>query len=327
MTNNPMTANEESWLSLAVAGKVQVATDIWMFTLAPVTGAADALLPQFTAGSHLTVITPAGMRRNYSICSAPDDRRHYQIAVKREGNGRGGSRSIVDDVGVGAHLMVSTPRNNFMLDRRAKSFLFVAGGIGITPILSMMRHLKAAGTVRFHLYYCTRDAASTAFASELAIEFPGQCTLHHDGGDATQAFDFWPLFESPTAAHVYCCGPRGLMEAVADMTGHWPSGSIHFESFGIGAAVQAENTAFDVRLRSSGQVIHVAKELSILDALRAAGVSVRSSCESGTCGSCKTGLLVGEADHRDMVLGEDERAGNVMVCVSRAKSPELVLDL
>jgi phthalate 4,5-dioxygenase reductase subunit len=117
------------------------------------------------------------------------------------------------------------------------------------------------------------------------------------------------------------------MEAVADMTGHWPSGSIHFESFGTGAAAQAENTAFDVRLRSSGQVIHVARELSILDALRAAGISVRSSCESGTCGSCKAGLLGGEADHRDMVLCEDERAGNVMVCVSRAKSPELVLDL
>lgn len=327
MTNNLMTANEESWLSLAVVGKAQVATDICMFTLAPITGADDALLPQFTAGSHLTVITPAGIRRNYSLCCGPEDRRRYQIAVKREANGRGGSRSMADDVAVGAHLMVSTPRNNFMLDRRAKSFLFVAGGIGITPILSMMRHLKAAGTVPFHLYYCTRDAASTAFASELAIEFPGQFTLHHDGGDATQAFDFWPLFESPTAAHVYCCGPRGLMEAVADMTGHWPSGSIHFESFGIGAAAQAENTAFDVRLHSSGQVIHVAKELSILDALRAAGVTVRSSCESGTCGSCKTGLLAGEADHRDMVLGEHERASNVMVCVSRAKSSELVLDL
>lgn len=327
MTSDVTTASEESWLSLAVVGKVQVATDICMFTLAPAAGPIDAVLPQFTAGSHLTVITPAGTRRNYSICSAPNDRRHYQIAVKRETNGRGGSRSMVDEVAVGTHLMVSTPRNNFALDRRAKSFLFVAGGIGITPILSMMRHLKATGVAPFHLYYCTRDAASTAFTAELATEFPGQFTLHHDGGEATQAFDFWPLFESPSAAHVYCCGPRGLMDAVADMTGHWPSGSIHFESFGVGAAAQAENTAFDVRLHSSGQVIHVAKELSILDALRAAGVSVRSSCESGTCGSCKTGLLAGDADHRDMVLGEDERAGNVMVCVSRAKSPELVLDL
>ena len=319
-------ATDESWASLAVQGKAQLASDIWLFTLAS-SAPALAQLPEFTAGSHLTVITPAGMRRNYSLCNAPADRSHYQIAVKREANGRGGSRSMVDDVAVGTHLMASAPRNNFALDRRAKSFLFVAGGIGITPILSMMRHLKATGAAPFHLYYCTRDAASTAFAAELADEFAGQFTLHHDGGDATQAFDFWPLFESPTAAHVYCCGPRGLMEAVADMTGHWPSGSIHFESFGTGAAAQAENTAFDVRLRSSGQVIYVTRELSILDALRAAGISVRSSCESGTCGSCKTGLLAGEADHRDMVLGDDERASNVMVCVSRAKSAELVLDL
>lgn len=327
MTTDSMADADESWSTLAVTAREQIAADIWQFTLAPIVGASSERLPEFTAGSHLTVITPAGMRRNYSLCGAPADRSRYQIAVKREANGRGGSRSMVDEVAAGAHLMVSNPRNNFGLDKRAKSFLFVAGGIGITPILSMMRHLKAGGGVPFHLYYCTRDAASTAFADELTNEFPGQITLHHDGGDVAKAFDFWPVFESPTAAHIYCCGPRGLMEAVADMTGHWPSGAIHFESFGLGAAAQAENAAFDVRLRSSGQVIHVAKDKSVLDALRAAGIAVRSSCESGTCGSCKTGLVAGEADHRDMVLTDDERAGNVMVCVSRAKSAELVLDL
>ncbi len=324
MMTGPNAATEEAWLALTVRDKQPVAGDIWLFTLAAADG---GLLPEFTAGSHLTVIAPAGMRRNYSLCSSPAERGHYQIAVKREASGRGGSRSMVDDVAVGARLQASAPRNNFALDRRARAAIFVAGGIGITPILSMMRHLRGVDGAAFHLYYCTRDAAGTAFAAELAHEFPGAVTLHHDGGDAAKAFDFWPLFETPTAAHVYCCGPKGLMEAVADMTGHWPSGSIHFESFGVGAAAQAENTAFEVRLRSSGQVIAVAKEQSMLDALRAAGIAVRSSCESGTCGSCKTGLLAGVADHRDMVLGDDERATHVMVCVSRAKSAALVLDL
>ena len=326
MTGTPA-AGDDAWLSLTVVGKAEVVTDIWLFTLASAMHGAAAQLPEFAAGSHVTVITPAGMRRNYSLCSAPADRSHYQIAVKREANGRGGSRSMVDDVEVGTQLMLSAPRNNFSLDRRAKAFLFVAGGIGITPILSMMRQLKATGAAPFHLYYCTRDAASSAFATELANEFPGQFTMHHDGGVAAQAFDFWPLFESPTAAHVYCCGPKGLMEAVADMSGHWPSGAIHFESFGVGATALLENTAFDVRLRSSGQVIHVATQCSILDALRAAGISVRSSCESGTCGSCKTGLIEGEADHRDMVLTDGERTSSIMVCVSRSRSPELLLDL
>jgi phthalate 4,5-dioxygenase reductase subunit len=151
--------------------------------------------------------------------------------------------------------------------------------------------------------------------------------LHHDQGDASQAYDFWPLLESPTAAHVYCCGPKGLMESVADMSGHWPSGSVHFESFGVDARAFAENTAFTVRLEKSAQTVAVGKEQTILEALRASGHTVRSSCESGTCGTCKTGLIAGEVDHRDMVLTDEEKTNHIMVCVSRAKSAELVLDL
>lgn len=239
---------------------------------------------------------------------------------------------MADDVFAGDELAVAAPRNNFELHPRATRFVFVAGGIGVTPILSMMRQLKTQGRHDFKLIYCTRDAASTAFMDVLgSAEFAGHVQIHHDHGDINQAFDFWPVLETPTGAHVYCCGPRGLMEAVADMSGHWPPGAIHFESFGVDAAAHAANTAFTVRLQKSGEVLAVGAGQSILQALRACGHHVSSSCESGTCGSCRTTLLSGEAEHRDMVLADDEKAGNIMVCVSRAKSAqataELVLDL
>jgi phthalate 4,5-dioxygenase reductase subunit len=204
----------------------------------------------------------------------------------------------------------------------------VAGGIGITPILSMMRHLKAQGNHQFKLIYCTRDAANTAFLEELnSAEFSAHVRLHHDHGDINNALDFWPVFETPSNAHVYCCGPRGLMDAVADMSGHWPSGSVHFESFGVDASAFPANTAFSVHLQRSGVSVPVSADQSILQALREAGHRVISSCESGTCGSCRTGLLSGQAEHRDMVLTDDEKSSSIMVCVSRATSAELVLDL
>jgi phthalate 4,5-dioxygenase reductase subunit len=316
---------EPDFFQLKVTHKQELAGGIYLFELRRADGAA--LLP-FTAGAHLTVETPGGARRNYSLCSNPAETGYYQIAVKRDAAGRGGSISMADEVHEGDRLSVSAPRNNFELHPRANRFLFIAGGIGITPILSMMRHLKAQGNAQFKLIYCTRDAGSTAFLNELnGPEFGANVTLHHDHGDINNALDFWPVFETPTNAHVYCCGPRGLMDAVADMSGHWPSSAIHFESFGVDASVNAANTAFTVRLQKSGTTLAVTADQSILEALRASGMRVPSSCESGTCGSCRTTLLSGEAEHRDMVLSEDEKADNIMVCVSRAKSPELVLDL
>jgi phthalate 4,5-dioxygenase reductase subunit len=239
---------------------------------------------------------------------------------------------MVDEVQAGDLLSVSAPRNNFELHPRANKFLFIAGGIGITPILSMMRHLKkravAQEQAQFKLIYCTRDVQSTAFLAELSgPEFAGLVQVHHDHGDIAQALDLWPAFETPGDAQVYCCGPRGLMDAVADMSGHWPFGSIHFESFGVDASAYAANTAFTVRLAKSGITVPVTAEQSILQALRAGGHRVPSSCESGTCGSCRTGLLSGDVEHRDMVLGDGEKADQIMVCVSRASSGELVLDL
>jgi phthalate 4,5-dioxygenase reductase subunit len=326
MSNTHPDAHSEpaDFLTLVIAEKIQVARDVWAFSVS----APDRTpLPAFTPGSHVTVVTPRGMRRNYSLCGHTSDVTRYDIAIKRDAAGRGGSISMVDELTVGDVLRVSPPRNNFELAARAKAFLFIAGGIGITPILSMMRHVRDAGSASFKLIYCARDEESMAFADCLQREFPGQVVFHHDRGDAAQAYDFWPLLETPTAAHVYCCGPKGLMDSVADMSGHWPSGSVHFESFGVDAQALSDNTAFTVRLARSAQTMTVGAEQSIIEALRAHGHEVRSSCESGTCGTCKTGLISGAADHRDMVLRDDERDDHIMICVSRATSAELVLDL
>lgn len=211
-------------------------------------------------------------------------------------------------------------------------YIFVTSQEGIAPILAMMQDLKSQGHQQFKLIYCTPDAAATPFLDELTgAEFSPHVTLHHDHGNPDQAFDFWPLFETPTQAHVYCYGSKDLKDAVADMTGHWPAGAVHFENTGNDIASHAPNTAFSVRLNKSGRVIPVSAEQSILQALRAAGLQMTSSCESGTCGSCRTGLLGGAVEHRDLVLADNEKASNIMVCVSRAlpgsAQPELVLDL
>ena len=318
------TVPDVAFFTVQVASKRAVASGTVSFELTSLDGAP---LPAFTPGAHLTVITPVGARRNYSLCSDASDRSRYEIAVKRDGRGRGGSISMVDDVQQGARLSISAPRNNFELSARAHDFIFIAGGIGITPILSMMRCLQRWEGANFKLYYCTRDVESTAFLDVLREAFSGHVTLHHDHGDVNNAYDFWPVLEAPSQAHVYCCGPKGLMDVVADMTGHWPSGSVHFESFGVDAKAFAENISFDVLLQKSGRTLRVSAQQTLLEALRFNGCTVRSSCESGTCGSCKTGLLSGDVDHRDMVLSEEERANHIMPCVSRAKSGELVLDL
>ena len=316
---------EPPFFDVTVARKATLARDTFWFELRDPGGLP---LPPFTAGAHLTVQVPGGTRRNYSLCGDPADALVYQIAVKRDAHGRGGSIGMADRVHAGDRLSVSAPRNNFELHARAKNFLFIAGGIGITPILSMMRHLKTRQGSQFKLIYCTRDADATAFLPELTgPEFADQVQLHHDHGDIGNALDLWPVFETPGNAQVYCCGPRGLMDAVADMSGHWPSGAIHFESFGVDASSYAANIAFTVHLQKADVDVPVAADRSILEALRGRGYQVPSSCESGTCGSCRTTLLAGAAEHRDMVLSNDEKATQIMVCVSRAKSAELVLDL
>lgn len=285
-------------------------------------------LPEFTPGAHLKVLAPNGLIRRYSLCGDPGERDRYVIAVKRDAAGRGGSLSLTDSLRAGDELRVSQPINNFPLDERAPSYIFIAGGIGITPILSMVRYLKSATSKSFKLFYCTRTPTATAFREELGVpELKGQVIIHHDEGDPGRALDLWPVLERPSAAHIYCCGPRALMEGVRDMTGHWRPSAVHFESFGESAAVAATNRPFRVKLARSGAVLDVPGDRSILEVLRAHGVAVSSSCESGSCGSCRTSLLGGEAEHRDFVLSDGEKGSQIMVCISRAVSDELVLDL
>jgi phthalate 4,5-dioxygenase reductase subunit len=315
----------DTFQPLRVKRKQSLTPDITLFELQHPEGLP---LPVFTPGAHIVVQTPAGSRRSYSLCSPPDDTSTWQIAVKRDAQGRGGSISMVDDVQAGDLLMASPWNNLFELQTKAPAFIFIAGGIGITPILSMIHALRSQGRHDFKLYYCTRDKDSTAFIDELqGTDIQANVTLHHDEGDLNQALDLWPIFERPDKAHVYCCGPQGLMDSVRDMTGHWPSEQIHFESFGASTATSANDQAFDVVLQQTGERITIPAHQSILEVLRTCGHTIPSSCESGCCGCCRTNLIAGEADHRDMVLRRDEQAHQIMVCVSRAKSQELILDL
>lgn len=318
-------ASAETPMGLRIARICEVAEGIRSFELVQPDGTP---LPPFTPGSHVKVQTPGGAVRKYSLCNAPAERERYVITVKRDANGQGGSISMHDDAREGDILPTSPPDNAFPMEDNAKAYLFIAGGIGITPILSMIRSFGELPPAPWKLYYLTRSPESTAFVPELTgSELRRNVHIHHDHGDPSKSFDLWPTLEKPNTAHIYCCGPRPLMESVRDMTGHWSPGNVHFESFNEGGGVKPDDQPFKVRLARSQITLEVPVGKSILAALREHGCSAPSSCESGTCGTCRTSLLEGEADHRDMVLMPEEMSGQIMICVSRAKSPELVLDL
>src|SRR6185437_16006364 len=286
--------------------------------------AAGKQLPEFSAGAHIAVRVPNGLLRKYSLCNDPAERDRYQIAVKREVPGRGGSTCLIDDVKAGDELVVTAPVNDFGLPQRAQDFLFIAGGIGITPMMAMIRQVMAEGK-RFRLFYCTRSPETTAFREELgAPEFKDLVTIHYDQGDVARSLDLRPILaERKNREHLYCCGPRPLMEAVRAMTDHWSPTAVHFEAFSEAETHKAGDKPFKVKLARSGEVLDVPTDKTILEVLRQHGLDVPSSCETGTCGTCRTILLSGEADHRDLVLAEHERKDNIMICVSRAKGEEI----
>lgn len=310
-----------SMIDVTITARRALTDTITEFTLTPVAG---GVLPAFTPGAHITVATPSGAMRRYSLVGDGAEPSEYVIALKREPASRGGSASMHDNAVEGTVLQIQPPENDFALVP-APDYLLIAGGIGVTPILSMARHLSAQGTP-FRVVYCTRSAAETAYLDELAA-MGEHVQIHHDEGDFDQMYDFWDDFEKPRPTHVYCCGPAPLMEEIKALCGHWPEGRVHFEDFKPVEVVKPDDTAFTVHLKNAGQHIEIPSDRSILEALRAAGINTVSSCESGTCGTCKCGLIEGEADHRDMVLMEHEKADKIMICVSRAKSSELVLDL
>jgi phthalate 4,5-dioxygenase reductase subunit len=284
-------------------------------------------LPEFSAGAHIAIQAPNGLLRKYSLCNDPAERDRYLVAIKREANGRGGSCNLIDNTKAGDELMVAPPVNDFGLPPRAQDFLFIAGGIGITPILAMIREVLRQGK-RFRLFYCSRSPETTAFLDELsAPEFKDQVTIHYDQGDPARSLDLKPvLAERKNREHLYCCGPRPLMEAVRAMTDHWSSTAVHFEAFSEAETHKPTDKPFRLRLARSGEVLDVPTTKTILEVLRDRGLEVPSSCETGTCGTCRTKLVTGEADHRDLVLAEHERADTIMICVSRAKSDEITID-
>ena len=315
-------------LTLEVRRIVQEAEDIRSFELAHPQG---RMLPMFTAGAHLDIELPGGLARQYSISSDPRDVDRYVVAVLREPESRGGSIHMHDKLREGDRLTVHPPRNNFPLAAGASHHILLAGGIGVTPMMAMVRELARAGA-SFEMHYCTRSPARTAFMAEITgAPFADKVRFHHDGGDPAQGLDIARLLQQARpGAHVYYCGPAGFMRACEEASRHWPQGTVHFEYFSVDETVEhGASEAFQVKIASSGAILDVPADRSIVEVLRAHGIEVDTMCEEGICGTCATVLLEGEADHRDFVLDDEEKARGefIMVCCSRARSPMLTLDL
>jgi vanillate O-demethylase ferredoxin subunit len=288
-------------------------------------------LPKFEAGAHVEITTDAGLRRSYSLANGPKERRRYVLAVLREVDAQGLSTWMHDRVSVGDILEAAPPLNNFRLAPGADEHIMIAGGIGITPLLSMgyrLRHLGARRT----LHYCTKSPGQTAFTDEVKEVFGDRLFFHFDGGDPAKGIKLdQVLGKRPPGAHLYVCGPSGLMDAVRQAAARWPEDTVHFELFQPRASPkQWTNESFEISLSRRKTVLSVPKDKTILQVIRESGVDGYSSCENGLCGTCRIRLLGGRAEHRDEVLTKAEKEENsaIMICVSRARKGELlVLDL
>jgi ferredoxin-NADP reductase len=289
----------------------------------------DAALPQWDAGAHLELLLPSTLRRQYSLCGDQADRHSYTVAVLRVDDGRGGSIEIHDTDLVGQTLEVRGPINNFRLVD-ASSYLLLAGGIGITPIIAMARALRRRGAA-WRMVYGARSAMAMAFTAELSA-LPENVSLITDDVDGIP--DFASLIAiQPAGTAVYCCGPEPMLYAVEQICATTPSVTLHLERFSPSgkypAAPAGGETAFDIELKRRGVVVHVGPDDNALDVVREVVRNHPYSCHEGLCGSCEVSVLGGKVDHRDDVLSDEERAANdvMMLCVSRALSDRLVIDL
>ncbi|MEU0106684.1 PDR/VanB family oxidoreductase [Streptomyces sp. NPDC006251] len=279
-------------------------------------------LPAWEPGAHVDVLLGPGLERQYSLCGDPADRTAWRIAVLREPDGRGGSAHVHERVAEGDKIRVRGPRNNFRLEP-APRYRFVAGGIGITPILPMLAAAEAAGA-EWTLLYGGRTRDSMAFGEELA-RYGDRVTIAPE--DETGLLDLPSVLDDvPEDTLVYCCGPGPLLDAVE---ARCPSGVLRVERFRPKEQETGDATEFEVELARTGRTLTVSPDVSVLDAVRAAGVEVLYSCTEGTCGTCETDVLDGEPDHRDSVLTDEERAAGetMLICVSRCRGKRLVLDL
>lgn len=282
-------------------------------------------LPPWTPGAHLDLILRPDLIRQYSLCGDPQDRYEYQIAVLCEPEGRGGSRHIHENLARGDTVTVRGPRNNFSLVP-ADRYLFIAGGIGITPILPMLSQVSAL-RADWLLVYGGRTRASMAFRNRLTGRYGERVQIMPQ--DETGLLDLKSLLLEPReGTAIYCCGPGALIIAVEEHCSGWPPGTLHVERF-TPKQDAGSHTAFEIVLARSGHRLTVPPDRSILSVVEEAGIAALSSCREGTCGTCETAVLDGVPDHRDSLLTESERAAGdtMMICVSRARSPHLVLDL
>jgi ferredoxin-NADP reductase len=300
---------------MVVAAKEPVAEGVVALTLRAADGSA---LPPWEPGAHIDLVLAPDLVRQYSLCGDPADRDSWRVAVLREPVGRGGSAHVHDRLAVGDRLTVRGPRNHFPL-APATRYLFLAGGIGITPLLPMIAAARAAGA-EWRLAYGGRSRATMAFLDDLALpQVDVQVGL----------LDLDALLAEPEPGTlVYACGPEPMLDAVEGRCADWPPGALRVERFKA-APGTGEATEFEVELAVSGRTVKVPADRSVLEAVEEAGLSPLSSCREGTCGTCETGVLGGALDHRDTVLSEAERKeGDVMmICVSRARSARLVLEL
>lgn len=284
-------------------------------------------LPTASPGAHIDLHLPNGMIRQYSLLTAEENPRCYSIGVKRDENSRGGSRYIHETWRTGAQLTISAPRNNFPLAEDAEHTIFIAGGIGITPIWCMLNRLHALGR-SWQLYYACRQASQAIFIPQLTTHRQVHC--HFDDRESGRFIDLSKIVDdAPRHSHLYCCGPPPMMAAFEGTTAAgWPAHQLHTEYFTAKQAAALERR-FTVKLARSGREVVIKPGHSILKTLQAAGLNIAYSCEEGICGTCETRVLAGIPDHRDSVLTEADRISNtkIMICCSGSLTDQLVLDL
>jgi ferredoxin-NADP reductase len=284
-------------------------------------------VPPFTAGAHVDVNLPNGTIRQYSIASAQQDRSRYLLGVKLETNGRGGSRFLHEQVRVGSVLKIGVPRNHFPLNENATSSVLIAGGIGITPMLCMSERLRTLGR-DFRLHYAVRVRTEALLTH---IDEDDECIhLHVDAEQDGRFVDIGAIVAAaPADAELYCCGPAPMLDAFEQACAGRPPAHVHIERFSAPDNLAAADGSYTVELAKSKRSITVQAGQTLLQALQAAGLTIKVSCEQGICGTCETRVLAGTPDHRDMILSDEEKASNetMMVCCSGSLGPTLVLDL
>ena len=317
-------AKEELWIDVIVSLREDAATDVVSLELSAV---ADTPLPAYEAGAHVDVFVKSGLVRQYSLTGDSSDRSKYRLGILRDPNSRGGSAKIHAEFTQGQRIRIAYPRNNFPVHKAAHTVLF-AGGIGVTPMLSMAYALEAQNA-SWELHYCGRTRDRLAFLTEMA-RFGDKVQTHVDDGPKEQALDIHAVLQQAADdRHLYVCGPNGFMDFVIDAARSqgWRSECLHLERFG--AEVNTDGAPFTVIAKQSGIQFDVAPGETISEILSAKGIDVPMSCQSGVCGTCLTRVVEGTPDHRDFVQTDLEKASNqnITVCCSRSKSKTLVLDL